>query len=130
MAILCLVFIAFLVLPEGTLAQISGSIIGRRSERAEAAPAQTDSKEDAAADGQPAPDRLRCQCAAVARDFELTPREGEVLVLLAYGRTLSIIARDLHIAKGTARTHIENIYRKLDVHKQQELIDLVEAHGE
>ncbi len=129
-AILCLVFIAFLVLPEGTLAQISGSIIGRRSERAEAAPAQTDSKEDAAADGQPAPDRLRCQCAAVARDFELTPREGEVLVLLAYGRTLSIIARDLHIAKGTARTHIENIYRKLDVHKQQELIDLVEAHGE
>lgn len=51
-------------------------------------------------------------------------------MLLAYGRTLSIIARDLHIAKGTARTHIENIYRKLDVHKQQEFIDLVEAHGE
>ena len=46
-------------------------------------------------------------------------------MLLAYGRTLSIIARDLQIAKGTARTHIENIYRKLDVHKQQELIDLV-----
>ena len=37
-------------------------------------------------------------------------------MLLAYGRTLSIIARDLQIAKGTARTHIENIYRKLDVH--------------
>lgn len=130
-AILCLVFIAFLVLPEGTLAQISGSIICRRSERAESVPVSPVSGEEgAAADGQPAPDRLRCQCAAVARDFELTPREGEVLVLLAYGRTLSIIARDLHIAKGTARTHIENIYRKLDVHKQQELIDLVEAHGE
>ena len=49
-------------------------------------------------------------------------------MLLAYGRTLAIIARDLHIAQGTARTHIENIYRKLDVHKQQELIDLVENH--
>ena len=39
-----------------------------------------------------------------------------------------ILSRDLHIAQGTARTHIENIYRKLDVHKQQELIDLVENH--
>ena len=64
----------------------------------------------------------------MARDFGLTPRESEVIVLLAYGRTLAIIARDLHIAQGTARTHIENIYRKLDVHKQQELIDLVESH--
>ena len=67
-------------------------------------------------------------CACVARDYGLTPRESEVIVLLAYGRTLSIIARDLQIAKGTARTHIENIYRKLDVHKQQELIDLVETY--
>ena len=62
------------------------------------------------------------------RGARLTPRESEVIVLLAYGRTLSIIARDLQIAKGTARTHIENIYRKLDVHKQQELIDLVETY--
>ena len=72
--------------------------------------------------------RQERHCAAVARDFGLTPRESEVIVLLAYGRTLAIIARDLHIAQGTARTHIENIYRKLDVHKQQELIDLVENH--
>lgn len=56
----------------------------------------------------------------------MTPRESEILVLLAKGRTIAIIARDLQIAKGTARTHTERIYRKLDVHKQQELIDLVE----
>lgn len=36
--------------------------------------------------------------------------------------------RDLGIAKGTAQTHIENIYQKLGVHKQQELIDLVESY--
>ena len=74
------------------------------------------------------PRSLEQHCACVARDYGLTPRESEVIVLLAYGRTLSIIARDLQIAKGTARTHIENIYRKLDVHKQQELIDLVETY--
>ena len=36
--------------------------------------------------------------------------------------------RDLGIAKGTAQTHIENVYHKLGVHKQQELIDLVESY--
>ena len=56
----------------------------------------------------------------------LTPRELEVLCFLARGRTLSIIARDLHIAKNTARTHIEKIYQKTDIHKQQDLIDYVE----
>ena len=71
--------------------------------------------------------RIERQCALVAAAYKLTPRESEVVVLLAYGRTLAIIARDLQIAKGTARTHIESIYRKLGVHKQQELIDLVEG---
>ena len=94
--------------------------------------AESEAKDSAAGDGQAdgaaTADRIERHCAAVARDFGLTPRESEVIVLLAYGRTLAIIARDLHIAQGTARTHIENIYRKLDVHKQQELIDLVENH--
>lgn len=135
-AILCLVIVAFLVLPEGTVAQLS-----RReghAERGEGPTAENDdlaeseAKDGAARDGQAdgaaTADRIERHCAAVARDFGLTPRESEVIVLLAYGRTLAIIARDLHIAQGTARTHIENIYRKLDVHKQQELIDLVENH--
>lgn len=135
-AILCLVIVAFLVLPEGTVAQLS-----RREGHAERGEeptaenndlAESEAKDSAAGDGQAdgaaTVDRIERHCAAVARDFGLTPRESEVIVLLAYGRTLAIIARDLHIAQGTARTHIENIYRKLDVHKQQELIDLVENH--
>ena len=135
-AILCLVIVAFLVLPEGTVAQLS-----RReghAERGEGSTAENGTlaepgaKDGTAGDGQTdgaaTADRIERHCAAVARDFGLTPRESEVIVLLAYGRTLAIIARDLHIAQGTARTHIENIYRKLDVHKQQELIDLVENH--
>lgn len=135
-AILCLVIVALLVLPEGTVAQLS-----RREGHAERGEeptaenndlAESEAKDSAAGDGQAdgaaTADRIERHCAAVARDFGLTPRESEVIVLLAYGRTLAIIARDLHIAQGTARTHIENIYRKLDVHKQQELIDLVENH--
>ena len=66
----------------------------------------------------------------MARDYGLTPRESEVIVLLAYGRTLSIIARDLQIAKGTARTHIENIYRKLGVSSREELFKLLDDEGD
>ena len=95
---------------------------GRKEKEAE------DSVADEPAAADPGAGRLELHCACVAKDYGLTPRESEVIVLLAYGRTLSIIARDLQIAKGTARTHIENIYRKLDVHKQQELIDLVKTY--
>lgn len=132
-AILCLVVVAFLVLPEGTVAQLARREgHGERADEraAGAAPVAGGSAEEGTpeAETEAAAGRIEQHCAAVARDFGLTPRESEVIVLLAYGRTLAIIARDLHIAQGTARTHIENIYRKLDVHKQQELIDLVESH--
>lgn len=128
-AVLCLVVVAFLVLPEGTMAQLSGSLREARrdgdKEAARSADSATQEEGEAAAEG-----RIERQCALVASAYKLTPRESEVVVLLAYGRTLAIIARDLQIAKGTARTHIESIYRKLGVHKQQELIDLVEGFRE
>lgn len=123
MATLCLVVVAFMVLPEGVVSQLSQTMrTGRKEKEAE------DSVADEPAAADPGAGRLELHCACVAKDYGLTPRESEVIVLLAYGRTLSIIARDLQIAKGTARTHIENIYRKLDVHKQQELIDLVKTY--
>ena len=125
MSTLCLVVVAFMVLPEGVVTQLSSTVRSNRKEK----DAETDEEELASEDaGKAGEGRLEQHCGAVARAYGLTPRESEVIVLLAYGRTLSIIARDLQIAKGTARTHIENIYRKLDVHKQQELIDLVEAY--
>ncbi|WP_180952995.1 response regulator transcription factor [Eggerthella timonensis] len=61
--------------------------------------------------------------------YELTHRETEVLRLLAVGRSLPYVQSELCIAEGTARSHAHNIYRKLDVHSRQELIDLVEAGG-
>lgn len=121
LATLCLVVVAFMVLPEGVVSQLSQTMRTSRKEK-------STGEASAVAIADTGAGRLEQHCASVARDYGLTPRESEVIVLLAYGRTLSIIARDLQIAKGTARTHIENIYRKLDVHKQQELIDLVETY--
>jgi DNA-binding NarL/FixJ family response regulator len=44
---------------------------------------------------------------------QLTRREEEVLVLLARGRANGQIARELHIAPQTVKTHVSNILAKL-----------------
>jgi DNA-binding CsgD family transcriptional regulator len=45
----------------------------------------------------------------------LTPRQRELLRLLAAGHTNTQIARRLSISEGTVRTHLENIYTRLNV---------------
>jgi len=45
----------------------------------------------------------------------LTPREQDLLRLLAAGHTNTQIARRLGISEGTVRSHLENIYEKLHV---------------
>ncbi len=45
----------------------------------------------------------------------ITPRETEVLKLLAQGRTNPQIAEDLAISRGTVKIHVQNIIAKLGV---------------
>lgn len=51
--------------------------------------------------------------AAVHPEEPLSERELEVLALLASGRTNAEIARDLFVALGTVKSHLNNVYRKL-----------------
>src|SRR3712207_2902015 len=44
---------------------------------------------------------------------QLSPRESEVLALLAEGLGVSAIARQLFVSESTAKTHISKIYEKL-----------------
>jgi LuxR family maltose regulon positive regulatory protein len=53
----------------------------------------------------------------------LSEREKQVLRLLAVGLTSTEVAKELVISVSTARTHIKNLYRKLDVHKRIEAIN-------
>ena len=71
--------------------------------------------------------RFKRKCAAVADTFLLSRKETEVLFLLAKGRNSAAIQESLYISAGTANTHMRHIYRKLDVHSQHELIELVES---
>lgn len=70
--------------------------------------------------------RFKRKCAAVAETYLLSRKETEVLFLLAKGRNAATIQEQLFISAGTANTHMRHIYRKLNVHSQQELIALVE----
>jgi LuxR family maltose regulon positive regulatory protein len=52
----------------------------------------------------------------------LTEREMEVLRLLNTRLSVPEIAREMYVAPSTIRTHIRNIYSKLDVHSRFELV--------
>ena len=72
-------------------------------------------------------DALAGAIAAATVRFSLTPREAEALELLAHGRNTAAIQERMVVSRSTAKTHVRNVYAKLGVHSQQDLIDVVEG---
>ena len=72
-------------------------------------------------------DRLSKQAALVRQHYRLSARETEVMELIARGNTVARIAEQLVVSENTIRTHSKRIYAKLDTHKKQELVDLLET---
>jgi len=60
---------------------------------------------------------------------ELTPRESEVLRLLAEGLTAAQIAAKLVISPKTAATHVQRILAKLGVHSRTQAVALAYESG-
>lgn len=64
----------------------------------------------------------------VVRSFQrnqatpLTKRETEILELLAQGKTRSRIAQEIYVDAETVKSHLKNIYAKLDVHSKADAI--------
>ena len=52
----------------------------------------------------------------------LSERELEVLQLIAVGKTNRRIATELFVSVGTVKTHINNLYRKLDAHSRTQAL--------
>ena len=67
------------------------------------------------------------RCAHVAEAHGLSAREREVLELVALGRTPMQIERELVIANGTLKSHMQRIYQKLGIHSKRELLAMVGA---
>lgn len=59
----------------------------------------------------------------------LTPREHEILCLLADGQSNKLIARNLGISDGTVKLHVKAILRKLGIHSRVEAAVIAVEQG-
>lgn len=73
------------------------------------------------------PDALADHRARLAAEYKLTAREQEILMYLAEGHSGSYISDVLFISPNTTRTHIHNIYRKLDVSSREDILRLTKG---
>lgn len=64
-------------------------------------------------------------CMELAASYGLSPRETEVFVLLAQGRTRAFIQDQLVLSGSTVKTHVGHIYAKLGVDGRQEMMDVI-----
>lgn len=58
----------------------------------------------------------------------LTPRELAVLEALAHGESTEAIATKMHVSINTVKTHLYNLYRKLEVHNRVEAVVWAHSH--
>ncbi|MGM0216411.1 response regulator transcription factor [Enterococcus sp. AZ109] len=58
---------------------------------------------------------------AFSEKYKLTPREREVLYLIVQNEPTTVISEKLYISQGTLKTHIHNIYSKVEVRTRIEL---------
>ena len=68
---------------------------------------------------------LEARCDELAHTYGLTVREREVLGFLAHGHNGVYIGEELVISPNTVRTHIHNIYRKLNVTSREDILRIV-----
>lgn len=61
--------------------------------------------------------------------YKLSDREREILQLTVSGMSRSEIAMKLFISVRTVETHRANIFNKLGIHKQSELIEFAHKNG-
>lgn len=62
-------------------------------------------------------------------NLPLTPREREILILVAEGFTNAEMAKRLYISEKTVQTHRSNILDKLHIHDRTELVRYAIRHG-
>ena len=80
---------------------------------------------------QPQPNRTPAYGIEIdeARMLGITPRQYEVLVLLARGYPIKVICRHLNISPATTKGHLEALYQRLGVHNRNEAVFTAMAQG-
>lgn len=60
---------------------------------------------------------------------KLTPRQRQVLDLLAHGSSTRQIAELLHLSRETVRNHVRGVLQALEVHSRVEAVAMARADG-
>jgi DNA-binding NarL/FixJ family response regulator len=79
----------------------------------------------AALDGEPAMIERGQSLQQVGTRFGLTAREEDVLAALSRGLSLAEIGTELAISRQTVKSHVHNLYLKLDVHNRLEAVRIL-----
>ena len=98
---------------------------GGAAASARPAPKRRRNRPSASEDAGAIRDRTSKQCRRLQEEYGLSSRETEVMELIARGNSMASIAERLVISENTVRTHAKHIYTKLDIHKRQELLDML-----
>jgi DNA-binding CsgD family transcriptional regulator/MFS family permease len=85
-----------------------------------------DRKRTGTSDEQHFRDKVSKRSVQAGERFRLTARETEIMELIARGNSVARIAEQLIVSENTVRTHSKHVYKKMNVHKRQELLDLLE----
>lgn len=88
--------------------------------------ARIDEKESSMKPNSRKPAFWRDACDEIAKRYRLSKRETEIFHIISKGRNAEYVSNELFISVHTAKTHIANIYQKLDVHSSQEMLDLID----
>jgi two-component system nitrate/nitrite response regulator NarL len=59
------------------------------------------------------------------RKLRITPRQQQVLRLVAQGKRDKEVAAQLHISIATVRTHLERLYQTNNLHNRAEAVALL-----
>ncbi|MEG0505688.1 MAG: helix-turn-helix transcriptional regulator, partial [Raoultibacter sp.] len=62
----------------------------------------------------------------IGKEAGLTPREVEIMGLVLAGNSQRKISEKLILSYGTVQWYMKAIYKKLDIHSKQDLVDLVQ----
>ena len=75
-------------------------------------------------------DRILLSPRATAHVPQLSPREREIMHLMAEGRTAEAIADEISVSVETVRTHVRNVIRKLQARNRVHAIAIALERGE
>lgn len=94
------------------------------SEHGSDVPAHHSAAHSASAHAHRPPKHIPGRMAVAAEVFQLTGREAEIAELLSSGHTYKMISHELFISENTVKTHIKNIYSKMNVRNKTEFLEM------